>query len=344
VPDLRAKIAGLIVVGFRGTRLRDAPWLASALADPGVGGVILFDRDQQTGRRRNVASPAQVAGLTADLRAAAHQRELIVAIDQEGGLVTRLSPDHGFPAVASEAEIGRGTAAAAGRWARTIAGTLADAGVGLNLAPVVDLDVDPDSAAIGALDRSFSADPDVVVAMAGIEIRAHRRLGVRTTLKHFPGIGSATANTDDGVVDVTDTWTRRELEPFRRLITDGHADLVMAAHVINRRLDADRPTSLSRAVVTTLLRQELGWDGPVVTDDLQARAIAERYGAEQAAVLALEAGNDLLLIANQQDYDERIVERVVGAVARAVEVGSLDASRVDEAWRRVRLLFGGVVA
>ncbi len=326
------------MVGFRGICLRETPWLVDALTDPGIGGVVLFDRDQTTGGRRNVASPGQVARLTADLRVAAG-REPLIAIDQEGGLVTRLSPAHGFPAVASEADIGRGTKAGARRWAQAIAGTLADAGVNLNLAPVVDLDVNPDSPAIGALGRSFSADPDVVVAMAGIEVRAHRAAGVATTLKHFPGIGSSTANTDDGTVDVSGTWTRRELEPFRRLIEAGLADVVMAAHVIDRQL-ASGPTSLSPAVVTGLLRDELGWKGPVITDDLQAKAISDEYGTEEAAVLALMAGNDLLLIANQQTYDDRIVGRVVDAVVEAVTTGRLEASRVEEAWSRVQQLLG----
>ncbi len=332
-----------MVVGFRGIRLGDAPWITTALADPGIGGVILFNKDQESGGRRNVASPAQVARLTADLRLTAGERELIIAVDQEGGLVTRLSQADGFPALASEAEIGRGTASQARHWGRTIASTLADAGIGLNLAPVVDLDVNPTSPAIGGLDRSFSADPDVVVQMAGIEIRAHRAAGVRTTLKHFPGIGSSTGNTDDGVVDVTDTWTRHELVPFRRLIAAGLTDVVMAAHVINRTLDPERPTSLSPAVVTDLLRGELGWDGIVITDDLQAKAITDAYGAEAAAVLALEAGNDLLLFANQQSYDEGIVDRVVEAVTAAVASGRLDVTRIDEAWNRVQAMFGGTV-
>ncbi len=342
-PGLATKIAGLIVVGFRGIRLGDAPWIATALADPGIGGVILFNRDQESGGRRNIASPAQVARLTADLRLTAGDRELIIAVDQEGGLVTRLSEGDGFPALASEAQIGRGAASVARRWGRTIASTLADAGIGLNLAPVVDLDVNPASPAIGALDRSFSADPDVVVKMAGIEIRAHRGAGVRTTLKHFPGIGSSTGNTDDGVVDVTDTWTRRELAPFRQLIAAGLADVVMAAHVINRKLDPDRPTSLSPAVVTDLLRRELGWDGVVITDDLQAKAITDAFGAAEASVLALEAGNDLLLFANQQSYDEGIVDLVVEAVTAAVASGRIDVTRIDEAWARVQAMFGGTV-
>lgn len=338
-PTLREKIAGLIVVGFRGSQLGQAAWVRTALRDGGLGGVILFDRDQLTGGTRNVLSPSQVTALVRDLRAAAGRRAIIVSTDQEGGIVTRLSPTHGFPAVASEATIGDGSLAAALTWGTGIARTLHGVGINLNFAPVVDLDVNPNSPAIGALDRSFSADPDTVVTMATAEIDAHRSAGVRTTLKHFPGIGSSTTNTDFGVADVTKTWTPRELEPFRRLIDTGKADLVMAGHVVNGQIDAHHPASLSKAVVTGVLRDQLGWDGIVVTDDLQAAAIVHAFGRDEAIILALEAGNDLLLFANQQTYDPKLPGRVVETIADAVASGRLPASRIEEAWRRVRRLF-----
>ncbi len=337
-PSLRTKIAGLMVVGFRGSRLDQVPWLRTALRETGLGGVILFDRDQLTGGPRNVQSPQQVHTLIADLRGAAGDRRIIVSADQEGGIVTRLSPNYGFPAVASEAEIGRGTVAAARTWGTGIARTLAAAGVNLNFAPVVDLDVNPNSPAIGALDRSFSADPAVVVEMATAEIRAHRAAHVLTTLKHFPGIGSSTTNTDFGVADVTKTWTRRELEPFHRLIEAATADVIMAGHVVNHQLDLHRPASLSKAVVTDLLRGELGWTGPVVTDDLQAAAIDKAFGFADAVVLALGAGNDLLLFANQQSYDPKVIGRAIDAVATAVQNKHLSEARVDEAHERVRAM------
>jgi beta-N-acetylhexosaminidase len=329
-----------MVVGFRGSTLADAPWVTTALRDAGLGGVILFDRDQLTRALRNIRSPRQVTALVGDVRAAAGRRPLIVSVDQEGGVVTRLSPPYGFPPVASEAAIGRGTVAAARTWGSGIAATLASVGINLNFAPVVDLDVNPRSPAIGALDRSFSANSDVVVEMATAEIDAHRAKGIRTTLKHFPGIGSSTTNTDFGVADVTKTWTRNELEPFRRLIAAGEADLAMSGHVVNGQLDPHRPASLSKSVVTDLLRGELGWTGIVVTDDLQAAAITTAFGRDEAVILALEAGNDLLLFANQQAYDPGIVTRIVDVVSRAVASGRLPESRVDEAWGRVQRLFG----
>jgi beta-N-acetylhexosaminidase len=338
--SLAAKIAGLIVVGFRGSTLPEAPWISAALREGGLGGVILFERDQLTGALRNIRSPQQVTTLVRDLRAAAGDRQIIISVDQEGGIVSRLSPAHGFPAVASEATIGRGTVAAARKWGAGIAKTLDSVGINLNFAPVVDLDVNPRSPAIGALNRAFSANPDVVVEMATAEIDAHRAMSIRTTLKHFPGIGSSTTNTDFGVADVTKTWTRNELEPFRRLIAAGSADLVMAGHVVNGQLDAHHPASLSKAVVTDLLRGELGWDGIVVTDDLQAAAITRAFGRDEAILLALDAGNDLLLLANQQAYDPNVIGRVVDVVSRAVAAGRVPEARIDEARGRIQRLFG----
>ena len=336
---LREKIARLLVVGFRGLALDEAPWVSRAIVEEGLGGVILFDRHRSSTRPRNVASPDQVRALTEELRALAPDRELIVAIDQEGGLVTRLSPTYGYPALASEAAIGEAGEAEAEAWADGLASTLADAGINLNFAPVVDVDVNPDNPAIGAVDRSFSADPAIVARDAKIEVQAHRRRGIRTALKHFPGLGSATANTDFGVADVTETWTDAELTPYRDLFATGLADLVMAAHVVNGQIDANAPASLSAATIDGLLRTDLGWDGVVVTDDLQAAAITDAFGFEEAVQLALEAGNDLLLFANQQVYDDDIVGRVVDHVEGLVRAGTITEARIDASLARLERLF-----
>lgn len=336
---LRRRIARLLIVGFRGFAVDDAPWLRRAIEDEGLGGVILFDKDGRRQGPRNIESPDQVTRLISDLRDLAPGRELIVAIDQEGGKVTRLSDAYGFPAVTSEAAIGSESEAAVEVWAEGIATTLASVGVNLNLAPVVDLDVNPENPSIGAVGRAFSSDPVVVARDAAIEVRAHRRHGVRTTLKHFPGLGSATAHTDLTVADVTDTWSQTELDPYRALLGEGLVDLVMAANVVNGQIDPGVPASLSAATVTGLLRDGLGWDGPVITDDLQAGAITQVSGADDAVRLALEAGNDLLLFANQQVYDRAVVTRVLDLVEGLIADGNMSAARVDEAVARIDRTF-----
>jgi len=337
VDELARRIAGLLIVGFRGERLADAAWVKTAIRRDGLGGVILFDRDQITGRARNIASPSQVATLTRDLRTAAGANGLMIGVDQEGGIVTRLGPAHGFPALASQADVGAGTVSAARAWARTLAGTVADAGCNLDFAPVLDLNVNPSSPAIGALGRSFSADPAIVVRLAGLELNALRASGVRSAAKHFPGIGSSSVNTDFGVADVTKTWSRTELEPYRQLTAAGLLDAVMVGHVVNGQIDEGRPASLSRATID-LLRGDVGFAGAVVTDDMQAAAITQRYGADEAVLLALEAGNDLLLFANQQVYEPGIVAHVVKVVLGAVAHGRLTGAQIDRAWSRRQAL------
>jgi len=336
---LRQRIARLLVVGFRGLRVEAGDWIAGNIAVDGLGGVILFDKDGRTGSTRNVRSPRQVTRLVSDLQALAPGRELIVAIDQEGGLVTRLSPAYGFPAVASEEAIGDQGDSAVTAWAEGLVATLADVGINLNLAPVVDLNVNPKNPAIGALDRAFSKDPAVVTRDAGIEIQAHRDKGIRTTLKHFPGLGSATANTDFGVADVTKTWSDQELDPYRGLLGQSLVDVIMAGHLVNGQIDASAPASLSRATVTDLLRGELGWAGVVITDDLQAGAIATNFGNEDAVALALDAGNDLLLFANQQLYDPDIVGWAIDLIEGFVSAGRIAEARIDASYERVTALF-----
>src|SRR5690606_10098573 len=168
-----------------------------------------------------------------------------------------------------------------------MAATLAEAGINLNLAPVVDVNVNPDNPVIGQLERSFSGDPDVVTEQAKAFIEAHHEHGVLCTLKHFPGHGSSEADSHLGFVDVTNLWSRQELEPFRNLIDAGLADAIMTAHIFNANWDSEHPATLSRAVITGILREELGYDGVVITDDMQMGAIRDFYGFEAAVVMSV---------------------------------------------------------
>jgi beta-N-acetylhexosaminidase len=332
---LRRKIASLLIVGFRGTSAHAGDWIVRAIREQGLGGVILFDKDQLTKQRRNIISPTQVTSLIRTLKAASPGR-LIVSIDQEGGTIARLNPGDGFPATRSEAQIGATHSQTAVRaWAQGIATTLRSIGVNLNFAPVCDLDINPSNPAIGALGRSFSANPNVVAAYAAIEIQQHRAAGVKTSIKHFPGFGSATGNTDFGIVDVSRTWRRIEIVPFQQLIATHTADSVLVAHLLNRQLDPSRPASLSHAVVTGLLRGQLKWNGPVVSDDMQAVAITSKYGAAEAATMALTAGVDLLVYANQQVYDPGIVGKTVDAVMGLISSGKYTEAQLDQAVARV---------
>ena len=336
-PTLRQQIAGMLLVGFRGTTAEEAGATLADIRDLGLGGVVLFDFDTPTGQRvRNIVSPAQLTELVVALREAAGDRPLIVAVDEEGGQVARLDPDHGFPATLSAAELGaRNDPAFTRARAGELAATLRGVGIDLNLAPVVDLNLNPSNPIIGALDRSFGADADLVVAQAEAFVAAHREIGVRTALKHFPGHGSATADTHLGVVDVTSVWQAVELEPFRRLVADGLADAVLTAHVFNADLDPEHPATLSRPIVTGLLREQLGWEGVVISDDMQMGAIRAQYGYPEAIALAIEAGIDLLTIANQQVYEEGIVGTTIDLIEGFVRDGRISEARIAESAARL---------
>lgn len=342
---LRRKIGRMLVVGFRGTTLAPSDPFLTAIAAGELGGVILFDRDGGTGKPpRNITAPAQLAALTTTLRAAALHgpigAELLIAVDQEGGRVARLNPGNGFPASESAADLGAKNDIAHTSDAATLTAiTLAGAGINVNLAPVVDLNLNPANPAIGALGRSYSADADIVVANATAVIRAEQGAGILMAIKHFPGEGSATGNTDKGVVDVTASWTDIELDPFRQLIAAGVPDAVMVGHIVNDQLDPGQPASLSRPTISDLLRDQLGWDGVVISDDLQAAAITLAYGEAEAIALSIEAGTDLLLFANQAGYDGLIVEHVIEHVLGFVAEGRISEARLDESIARIKRLF-----
>ena len=306
------------------------------IRDHNLGGVVLFDFDTPTATPvRNVASPEQLTALVSGLQAAA-ATPLIVAIDEEGGKVARLDQRHGFPPTVSAQAMGeRNDLAYTRQQAGAMADTLRSVGVNLNLAPVVDLNVNPANPIIGSLGRSFSADPTVVVEQAGAFIEAHHAAGVACTLKHFPGHGSSTGDTHLGVVDVTATWSATELIPFSRLIATETVDAILTAHVFNSTLDPDYPATLSQATVTGILRERLGYDGLVLSDDMQMGAIRDAFGYEDAVRLAINAGVDVLTIANQQVFEEGIVATTIDLVERLVGEGQISEARIDASYRRI---------
>jgi beta-N-acetylhexosaminidase len=332
----------MLLVGFRGLTVEEAAEIVADIEERNLGGVLLFDIDQPTGSAvRNVESPAQLTALIGGLQSLA-RTPLFVAIDEEAGLVARLDERHGFPPTVSAAELGAQDDPAVTRQAgEQIAETLDSVGVNLNLAPVVDLNVNPTNPIIGSLGRSFSADPVVVTAQAEAFIEGHRAVGVRTTLKHFPGHGSSTGDTHLGVVDVTDTWSPVELEPFRNIVVDGLADAVLTAHVFNATLDPEHPATLSQPTITGILREQLGWDGVVISDDMQMGAIREAYGYSDAVRLAILAGVDVLTIAQQQVYEPGIVERTIDLIEGFILNGTLSEERIDASYARIQALKPG---
>ncbi len=338
--SLEDAVGQMLLIGFRGETLDDET--AAMLQEIAPGAVILFDYDGPSGGEqvRNVVSPEQVKALTAALQQAS-ERPLLIAIDAEGGFVNRLKEEYGFEVqLPSHLTLGEGTPSQTASLAGASARQLSELGINWNLAPVVDVNVFPESPAIGYWERSFSGDPDAVADHAAAFARAHHNEGVVSTLKHFPGHGSAVGDTHLGVTDVTDSFIREdELAPYRMLIDDGYDDVVMTAHVVNRHLDASaRPATLSRPIVTDLLRGELGFDGVILSDDMQMGAILEEYSLETATIEAIKAGVDVILIANQNTYDIDHVHRIKAAIIAAVERGEISRQRINESVDRILTL------
>jgi beta-N-acetylhexosaminidase len=333
------QIAEMLMVGFRGQTLAQTEPLYTRLKLGLVGSVVLFDydlpSDGSTGR--NIGSPEQLEALDEQLQALSPHR-LLIATDQEGGpYVARLSPKHGFPATYSAEELGtRNDPEFTRNAAQTMALTMAKAGVNLNLAPVLDLNVNPDNPVIGSIERSFSANPDIVTRNAIAFIQGHHDAGVLTTLKHFPGHGSSKDDSHLGFVDVTGLWSRKELEPFRNVIQAGVADAIMTAHIYNKDLDPDVPATLSKPVITGILRGELGFNGVVITDDMQMGAIRQYYGFDQAIEMAINAGADIIALSNNGDqYLPNLAEDGFMAIRRAVDAGRISEARINESYERI---------
>ncbi|MBM3161827.1 MAG: glycoside hydrolase family 3 [Chlorobi bacterium] len=339
-PDsLSIKIGQMLMIGFRGLSASDAQGIVADIKKRHIGGVVLFDYDVPSKSPvRNISSPEQLSKLTLDLMDLS-EIPLFIAIDQEGGKVNRLKASKGFPPSVSAASLGRldnpdSTALAAQR----IASTLKKMHVRMNLAPVVDLNVNPDNPVIGKLDRSFSADPAVVTRHAGLMAKTFSQEGVIATLKHFPGHGSSTTDTHKDFTDVTTTWTEHELDPYRSMIAGGYDDAVMTAHVFNAGLDNRYPATLSKKILDGLLRNKLGFRGVIVSDDMQMKAIADHYGLEEAVRLAVNAGVDVLLFGNNTSYDPEIAEKATKILSNLVKNGFVSESRIDRSYRRIMAL------
>jgi beta-N-acetylhexosaminidase len=304
-----------------------------------VGGIVLFDYDVPTQRTvRNIESPSQVKALIASLKSAS-ATPLLVAIDQEGGIIARLKERHGFPPTVSHQRLGElNDLETTHKHATLVAKTLADLGINLNLAPVVDLCANPDNPIIARYERCFSADPLVVSDHALQFIQAHHEQGVLCALKHFPGHGSSTADSHLGLTDVTNTWSRVELEPYGRIIKAGQADAVMTAHVFIANMDDRYPATLSRVTIRGILRGELNYDGVVMSDDMQMGAIVSHYGFEVAIRKAIEAGVDMLVFANNSVYEEDVAGRATEVIRGLVQAGTISEARIDESYRRIQRL------
>jgi beta-N-acetylhexosaminidase len=331
------KIGQMLMVGFRGTEALPDSYIAETVKNINLGGVILFDYDNPSkSAGRNIASPEQTKQLVADLKKYAGGAPLLVAVDAEGGRVNRLKPELGFINVPSAKDLGNAGVGAALESYWNLATQLSNLGFNINFGPVVDVNVNAKNPAIGALGRSYSAAPEKVIALARSFIAAHRSFNIITGLKHFPGHGSSESDSHLGLPDVTDTYDKKELLPYERLIKESAADSIMTAHIIDRDIDPDYPATLSPKFIQNILRDELGFDGVVFSDDMQMGAIVDNYGFEDAIIRAINAGCDILIFSNNgTNYDETVPYRARDIILKAVSDGRIAKDRINQAYGRI---------
>ncbi|WP_328348561.1 glycoside hydrolase family 3 protein [Micromonospora sp. NBC_00421] len=319
--NLAGLAATVLQPGFVGTTPPD--WVCRWLAD-GLGAVVLF--------ARNVVDPEQVAALTATLRA--ERPDVLVAIDEEAGDVTRIESGRGSSRPGNLALGAVDDPALTEEVARDLGRELAALGVTLNYAPDADVNINPANPVIGV--RSFGADPHLVARHTAAWVRGLQSAGVAACAKHFPGHGDTRVDSHHDLPRIEASRARLdagELVPFRAAVAAG-VQAVMTGHLLVPALDPDLPATLSRRILGDLLRDELGFSGVVVTDAVEMRAVADRYGFAGAAVRALVAGADAICVGGER-ADEAAARYLRDAIVAAVLAGELPEERLAEAAKRV---------
>jgi beta-N-acetylhexosaminidase len=332
VDSLRIKIGQMIMVGFSGTSVSADDPILTEIRNGEVGGVIMFEK--------NIAdsnSFMNLAKLNLTLQQAA-PTPIFLAIDQEGGKVNRLKTKYGFPKSVTAEYLGRLDNEDTTRfYASATAKVLRQLHFNVNFAPVLDLATNPNNPVIVKYGRSFGADPKLVYKHAEIVVQEHNKEKVITAGKHFPGHGSSQSDTHFGIADVTNSWDKSELIPYKNLIKQDILPGVMSAHIVNVRLEPDSlPGTLSKNILQGMLRNKLGFEGIIFSDDMQMHAITEHYGLEKALELGINAGLDVVIFSNNiQNSESRTVKLVHEIITQLVQEGKISRDRIDQAYARI---------
>ena len=334
--SLDEKIGQMIMIGINDRKsILPSDSLLIEIKSGKVGGIIMFEK--------NIAATASfetLKKLISDLQDNA-SIPLFISVDEEGGKVHRLKEKYGFVKMPSAEYLGKlNNTDSTTYYTLQLAKELKELGFNLNYAPCLDLALNTNNPVIAKVGRSYSADPDVVVKQATASILAHHEEGIKTIVKHFPGHGSSSSDSHQGIVDVTNQWNIVELSPYKALIQAGNIDAVMTAHIINAHLDSTKlPGTLSKIIVTDILREMLEFNGVVFSDDMQMYAISKNYGQENAIKLSILAGVDVLVFGNNVNATDRIKASEIHAIIKKLVLsGEIPESRINEAYERIMKL------
>lgn len=329
-------IGQMIMIGIGDFNLVDSSEpIFKEIKEGKVGGVVLYEKNIL------FESPKPELALLVDMLQKNSPVPLFVSIDEEGGRVSRMKSRYGFPKNVSAQYLGDMNNMDSTRYyANQTASILSSFGINMNYAPVVDVNINTRNPVIGRLERSFSEDYKEVISQAYEVVRQHERKGVVPVLKHFPGHGSSQNDTHLGLTDVTDSWQLEEMYPYSALIDSGVVKAVMTAHIVNSTLDRSKnPATLSKRIVTGMLRDFLGFQGVIISDDMQMGAINNEYGLREAIRLSIEAGVDMLMFANNVHDYERVSATTVHAIIKDLLFeGIVSRERIYESYKRIMKL------
>tara|TARA_B100001964_G_scaffold9903_1_gene10567 strand:+ start:328 stop:1374 length:1047 start_codon:yes stop_codon:yes gene_type:complete len=337
--SLEQLIGQLIIAGFRGSNAPPDSPIVNFIKDYNLAGVILYDEDVKIGGlgTRNIQTPGQVKDLSNQLQSFS-KGDLLISIDQEGGGTNRLKPDYGFPETPSWNHMGLlDNDLMTQQFSQTIASTLNDCGINVNFAPVLDLDYGDDTV-IGKAKRANSNLPKTVVQHSRVFIQSLKENNIISCGKHFPGQGSAFGDTHKGSTNISDTWTVKDLIPFDELIKYGHLDMVMVSHTFDKNMDPKYPASLSKIIITDMLRNDLGFKGVVICDDPSMNAISDHYNLTESFELMLNAGIDLFCLGNNLNYDPDFIPKSVSSMCQLVKSGKVTVDRIRQSIERIKSL------
>lgn len=336
--DLKEEIGQMIMIGFRGTEAPENSDIYKIIKDVKIGGVVLSDYDVPSkGFSRNIINPEQTKKLISDIQKYSVS-PLFVAVDAEGGNINRLKQRYGFLPIISPEEMGKDkTFKTTEKESIKLAEELKGLGFNMNLAPVVDVNINPENPIIGALGRSFSSDSEEVVNQARVFIKSHLKNNIITVAKHFPGQGSAKEDSHLGIADVTDTYKKEELSPYQKLNDEGLLSAVMTAHIMDKKIDNNYPATLSAAFLQDVLRNQIGFKGVIISDDMQMAAIDSNYKLDEAIIMAVNAGCDIVFIFNNSSggYDEKIAYEARDIIFNAVKDNKIEEKRITESYNRI---------
>jgi len=329
----------MLIIGFRGTEIKELDKLIENINKYNIGGIILFDIDSPSKSfPRNIINKPQLKKLISDIKNKT-RKDLLISVDLEGGKVNRLKPKYGFEYIKSQNQVAKEGKKEANIVSKKIAKELKEMGINLNFAPSVDVNINPNNPIIGKIGRSFSSNPKIVGEFANIYIKNFQKEQIIPVIKHFPGHGSSNKDSHLGLVDLTQTYKEKELLPFKSIIENNYKGMIMTAHIMNKNIDKNFPATLSKKFIEGKLRKTLKFEGVVVSDDMAMGAIVNHFGFDNALTLAINAGCDMLVLSNNvKKYDDNLIKKAVNSIYNSIKKEKISIKKLKQATKRIKTL------